>query len=81
MAYRVNRPGIDQDLEAIGLHKCVRNSVLTCSMISESTVMLASIFFMYLSDGYAGWHLHFESYGIHAHGGRAYACMRYDISM
>ena len=25
--------------------------------------------------------MHFESYGIHAHGGRAYACMRYDISM
>ena len=26
--------------------------MLTCSMISESTVMPASIFFMHLSDGY-----------------------------
>ena len=41
----------------------MKNSVLTCSMISESTVMPASILFWYLSNGYAGRSVHFESYG------------------
>ena len=73
--------GIDQDLEGIGLHHCVKNSVLTCLKSSESPVAPTSFFFMYLSDACAGRHLHFGSYGIRAHGGRGYACMRYDISM
>ena len=80
MAYRDKRPGSDPDLARIGLHHCVKNSGLTCLKSSESPVAPTSFFFMHLSDAYAGNHLHCGSDGIHAHGGRAHACICYEYA-